>query len=175
MEVQDSQDYCHQEYHSTAHTHTDIEHTGRSGGSCIYRIDCNRCGKLLNPAQKGEKSTKNPKQNPQETTFCCYGNTSRGAGGRERQQPQPPQMFYRVPWRTTTLEETVGGKESTEHSFPLLSNSILAKILLFWVLWSHSQPMIFPARRGGKETTSFYSFNSDKLKQQTRQILRSRK
>lgn len=41
--------------------------------------------------------------------------------------------------------------KSTEHSSPLLSNSILAKPNApFWVLWSHSQPMTSPGRRGGE-------------------------
>lgn len=133
--------------------------------------------KVTEPSSKRWKTNKKPQIKPpiNDILLVCYSKRSRESVGRERQQPQPSQMFSQESWRTTTLEETVGGKESTEHSFPLLPNSILAKMLPFWVLWSHSKPITFPARRGGKETTSFYSFNSDKLKQQTRQVLRSRK
>lgn len=69
-------------------------------------------------------------------------------------------------WRTIALEESAGGKEKTEQCAPLLFKNILAKNVysLGTREAEHSQLMISPTRRRVKENTSFYSFNTDKLK-----------
>lgn len=61
VKMQDSQYYCHQEYNSTAHTYTDIKYTGRSGGSCVYRINWKRKVKVTEPFSKTNKQKKHHK------------------------------------------------------------------------------------------------------------------